>query len=100
MRQHGLERAAIHLMSGVGRRWKMNRPLPKNKRNKPVSWGLRKAIRDSGLTAYGTAKLAGVSVDAVHRFLKNERGLTLGTVDKLADCFELRICEVAEKKRR
>jgi plasmid maintenance system antidote protein VapI len=58
----------------------------------PVSKGLREAIVERGLTAYAAAKRAGVSVDAVQRFLKDERGLTLNTVDKLATALDLTIC--------
>jgi transcriptional regulator with XRE-family HTH domain len=62
-------------------------------RKKPVSRALRETIRKKGLTAYATAKQAGVSVDAVQRFMKDKRGLTLGTVDKIADSLNLRLCE-------
>ncbi len=58
----------------------------------PVSKGLREAISERGLTAYAAAKQAGVSVDAIQRFLKEERGLTLSTVDKLADALGLTLC--------
>lgn len=58
----------------------------------PVSRGLREAISERGLTAYAAAKRAGVSVDAIQRFLKEERGLTLATVDKLADALGLALC--------
>jgi plasmid maintenance system antidote protein VapI len=64
-----------------------------NNPKKPVSRKLRDAIRDRGLTAYATAKQAGVSVDAVQRFMKNERGLTLGTVDKIAETLDLTLCD-------
>jgi plasmid maintenance system antidote protein VapI len=47
----------------------------------PVSHALREAIHDQGLTAYALAKQAEVSVDAVQRFLNEERGLSLATVD-------------------
>ena len=57
-----------------------------------MSKGLREAILDRGLTAYAAAKRSGVSVDAVQRFLKEERGLTLSTVDKLADALGLSLC--------
>ena len=60
---------------------------------KPVSRILRETIRDRGLTAYATAKQAGVSVDAVQRFMNNERGLTLGTVDKIAESLDLTLCK-------
>lgn len=58
----------------------------------PISRPLREAIRESGLTAYGAAKRAGVSVDAVQRFLNDERGLTLATADKIANALDLTLC--------
>jgi len=58
----------------------------------PVSKGLREAISERRLTAYAAAKQAGVSVDAIQRFLKDERGLTLSTVDKLAEALGLSLC--------
>jgi plasmid maintenance system antidote protein VapI len=58
----------------------------------PISKGLREAICERGLTAYAAAKQAGVSVDAIQRFLKEERGLNLATVDKLADSLGLSLC--------
>jgi plasmid maintenance system antidote protein VapI len=58
----------------------------------PVGQALRDAIHDQGLTAYAAAKQAGVSVDAVQRFLKEERGLNLATVDKLAVAMHLTLC--------
>jgi plasmid maintenance system antidote protein VapI len=60
--------------------------------NNPVSDALRDAIHERGLTAYAAAKQAGVSVDAVQRFLNEERGLNLATVDKLAGALQLTLC--------
>ena len=60
--------------------------------NRPVSQVLRETIQKRGLTAYATAKQAGVSVDAVQRFLNDERGLNLDTVDKIAESLELTLC--------
>jgi transcriptional regulator with XRE-family HTH domain len=57
-----------------------------------VSRSLRNTILARGLTAYAAAKLAGVSVDAIQRFLNRKRGLTLSTVDKLADSLGLTLC--------
>ena len=65
--------------------------MAKARRNASISGVLRAAIRRRG-TAYATAKQAGVSVDAVQRFLNHERGLTLATVDKLAVALELTLC--------
>jgi plasmid maintenance system antidote protein VapI len=58
----------------------------------PISRILRQTIHDRGLTAYAAAKQAGVSVDAVQRFLNEERGLNLATVDKLAGALRLTLC--------
>ncbi len=57
-----------------------------------VSEALREAISERGLTAYAAAKQSGVSVDAIQRFLNAQRGLTLSTVDKLADSLGLTLC--------
>ena len=62
------------------------------KSNQMVSQALRDAISQRGLTAYAAAKRAGVSVDAIQRFLNEQRGLTLATVDKLADSLGLTLC--------
>ena len=61
-------------------------------KNLPISTALRHTICERGLTAYAAAKRAGVSVDAIQRFLNEERGLTLATVDKLANALGLTLC--------
>jgi hypothetical protein len=61
----------------------------------PISRSLRDAIRERGLTAYAAAKQAGVSADAVQRFLNSERGLTLATADRLAEALQLTLCPEA-----
>lgn len=45
-------------------------------------------------TAYVVAKDAGVSVDAVQRFLSGERDLRLETADKIAAALGLRLAKV------
>jgi transcriptional regulator with XRE-family HTH domain len=70
----------------------VSKPKRRRARKEPVSQALRQTIRKQGLTAYATAKQAGVSVDAVQRFLNDERGLNLATVDKLANALELTLC--------
>jgi hypothetical protein len=66
--------------------------MSKAKKRLPISGTLRATIRKQGLTAYGAAKRAGVSVDAVQRFMNDQRGLNLATVDKLAAALELTLC--------
>ena len=69
-------------------------------RRVPVSETLRDTIRERGLTAYAAAKRAGVSVDAVQRFLNAERGLNLATVDRLADALDLTLCQEDSPKKQ
>lgn len=64
-----------------------------DKKKAPISRGLREIIKNRGLTAYATAKKAGVSVDAVQRFIKDQRGLSLETVDRIADFLDLELCD-------
>jgi plasmid maintenance system antidote protein VapI len=70
----------------------MNKGKNRRVRSPPVSRALRDTISERGLTAYAAAKQAGVSVDAVQRFLNEQRGLNLTTVDKLAGALGLALC--------
>lgn len=69
-------------------------------KNQPISRELRASIRKRGLTAYAAAKQAGVSVDAVQRFMKDERGLNLNTVDKIANSLDLTLCDDEKSMKR
>lgn len=66
--------------------------MRKSNKKQTVSAKLRDTLRERGMTAYGAAKQAGVSVDAVQRFMNSERSLSLPTVDKLADALDLTLC--------
>jgi hypothetical protein len=79
-------------LSTEGRKQVMSKAKKRRARRVPISRALRETIRERELTAYAAAKRAGVSVDAVQRFMNDERGLTLATVDKLADALELTLC--------
>ena len=70
----------------------MSKAKRKRHGRETISQVLRQTIRERDLTAYGAAKRAGVSADAVQRFMNFERGLTLATVDKLADALDLTLC--------
>ena len=74
----------------------MRKAKRKAAKRAPISKALRKTIHERRLTAYAAAKSSGVSVDAVQRFLNEERGLTLATVDKLAGALNLTLCPVDE----
>lgn len=60
-----------------------------------VSGQLRAAIKDSGMSPYRICKSSGIDQAALSRFLNGRLGLTLATVDKLADVLGL---ELAPKK--
>lgn len=72
----------------------MKKTKKKTAAQAPISKALRNTIHERRLTAYAAAKSSGVSVDAVQRFLNEERGLTLATVDKLAGALNLTLCPV------
>jgi plasmid maintenance system antidote protein VapI len=65
-----------------------------------VSEALRKAIRESGLNAMELARATGVDNAALYRFLSDERGLTLASVDRLAEYLGLELTQKRRAKRR
>ena len=69
----------------------MSKSRKKRSPREPIS-RILPTIRKRALTAYAAAKRAGISVDAVQRFLNAERGLTLASVDRLADALDLTLC--------
>ena len=65
-----------------------------------ISATLRKQIRASGLSLYGLAKLSGVDIPRLSRFMRKERGLTLNATDKLCKALKLRLTPADQIKRR
>ena len=78
----------------------MSNAKKRGSRRAPISQALRQTIRERDVTAYAVSKRAGVSVDAVQRFMNAERGLSLSTVDKLAVALELTLCPDDRTPRR
>jgi transcriptional regulator with XRE-family HTH domain len=64
--------------------------LPKQRQPK-VSDALRQAIRDSGLSWYRVAKDSNVSYPTVQRFMRDERSLSLGALDKICTYLGLQL---------
>src|SRR4051794_35247457 len=64
-----------------------------------VSYQLRELIEARGLTAYGVGRLADVDPGVISRFLRNERTITLDTLDQIAEAMGLRLVEVAARGR-
>jgi DNA-binding phage protein len=52
---------------------------------------LRQAIRDSGLTQYRVAKIAGLEPGTIYRFLTAERDLRFESAGKIADALGLEL---------
>ncbi len=48
-----------------------------------LSWLLRRAIADSGLSLYAVSKKSGIDYSTCHRFLSGKADLNLRTADKL-----------------
>jgi len=57
---------------------------------------LRRAIIDSGLTAYRISQDTGVAVDSIQRFLNGERDLRLQTVEVVAGYLGLQLTPKGE----
>jgi transcriptional regulator with XRE-family HTH domain len=56
-----------------------------------LSDGVRKAIRECGMTRYEIAKRSGVGQGVLSRFMHGQNALTLTTLDKLADVLGLEL---------
>ncbi len=52
---------------------------------------LRKMIEKTGKPIYAFAKDVGIPQPMLHRFMKDGKGLTLKTAEKLADHFNLEL---------
>jgi transcriptional regulator with XRE-family HTH domain len=65
--------------------------------NERLSDQLRRIIVESGVSRYQLARETGVQESALSRFVSGERGLTMDSIDKVAEALEL---EVVVKRRR
>lgn len=52
---------------------------------------IRRAVETSGKTRYRIAKESGVSAGQLSRLVNGERGMTVDTIERLADYLGLRI---------
>jgi hypothetical protein len=71
----------------------------RKRRPPPIDIGLRKAIRSSGMTHYGLAKVAGITPQQIDRFMLDpedprHRDMTLSTAAKVAAVLRLELVEV------
>ncbi|MBX3405063.1 MAG: helix-turn-helix transcriptional regulator [Phycisphaeraceae bacterium] len=61
---------------------------------------IRRAVEASGQTRYRIAKESGVSAGQLSRLVNSERGMTVDTLERLADHLGLRIEVVPKAKTR
>jgi transcriptional regulator with XRE-family HTH domain len=64
-----------------------------------ISGQLREIITRRGLTAYSIAVDAGLEPSIVSRFLAHERGLTLASLDAIAEALGLRLIERGKRPK-
>lgn len=67
-------------------------------KQKPVSDELRRAIRESGMSMLAVARAAKLDKASLSRFLSEERGLRLETIDELCVMFGLRLVQARKRK--
>lgn len=65
-----------------------------------LSEDLRRAINESGLSINALSKECGVTQPALSRFVRGDRDIKLGSADKLAEYFRLRLMPEEEKPKR
>ena len=61
------------------------------KQAKRLSDEIRAAVKDSGLTRYRISKLTGIDAAVLCRFVQGQVGLSMDSLDSLADCIGLHV---------
>ncbi|GAB6167488.1 hypothetical protein JCM19992_34880 [Thermostilla marina] len=65
----------------------------------PLSDQIRQAVKQSGLSQYALCKLTGIDKAAMSRFVNGDRGLSLATLDRLADVLGLEVVAQPAKRK-
>lgn len=74
--------------------------MPKKGNRKPLSDELRGAVERSGLSRYSIWQQTGIDQGTMSKFLAGDRGLSIESIDKLADLLRLHICTADAKQSR
>jgi len=71
------------------------------KKKQPIRFSdeIRAAIENCGMTRYRISKNTGIDAAALCRFVQGQVGLTLDSLDKLAECIGLHVTTIAAKPR-
>lgn len=73
--------------------------MPKKPKRKTLSDELRDAVEQSGLTRYAIWQETGIDQGTMSKFMAGNRGLSIESIDKLADLLGLHIVIDAEPAR-
>jgi len=74
--------------------------MPKKKHRLSLSNELRQAIDRSGVSRYSIWQQTGIDQGSLSKFMDGERGLSIESIDKLADLLGLHICTADAESRR
>lgn len=74
--------------------------MPKKKQRPSLSVELRQAIERSGLSRYGIWQQTGIDQGSLSKFIDGERGLSIESIDKIAELLGLHICTADAKRSR
>jgi DNA transposition AAA+ family ATPase len=74
--------------------------MPKKKQRLSLSDELRQAIERSGMSRYSIWQQTGIDQGSLSKFMDGERGLSIESIDKLADLLGLHICAADAKRSR
>ena len=74
--------------------------MPKKKQRPSLSVELRQAIERSRLSRYGIWQQTGIDQGSLSKFMDGERGLSIESIDKIAELLGLHICPADAKRSR
>ena len=74
--------------------------MPKKKQRLSLSDELRQAIERSGVSRYSIWQQTGIDQGSLSKFMDGERGLSIESIDQIAELLGLHICTADAKPRR
>lgn len=74
--------------------------MPKKKQRLSLSDELRQAIERSGVSRYSIWQQTGIDQGSLSKFMDGERGLSIESIDTIAELLGLHICTADAKSHR